>query len=118
MTLFKSPSRLVFVRLAVAATVVLLPLAGCGEGGSGDAANQSPADAAAQAAVMQKGLDLLYQTNDPFAAADSFRSVLKLNSTHYGARFQLAKALDLSGKPAEARPLWAEVLTAAESIND
>jgi Tfp pilus assembly protein PilF len=118
MTTFQVHSRLSVTRAFLAATAVVLLQAGCNRGSDSAASNQSPADIAAQAAVMQRGLDLLYKTNDPVSAADTFRAVLKLNPTHYGARFQLAKALDLSGKPAEARPLWSEILEAAEGIND
>jgi tetratricopeptide (TPR) repeat protein len=67
---------------------------------------------------MQKGVDLLYRSNNPFAAADTFRAVLAANPQHYGARFQLAKALDFSGRPEEARPIWVEVLSAAEAAKD
>lgn len=103
----------------IAASSMLLFQAACSKSGSSDAVpNTSTADAAAQAAVMQHGLDLMYKTNDPIDAVDTFRVVLKMNPTHYGARFQLAKSLDLSGRPTEAHPVWSEVLTAAEAIND
>jgi Tfp pilus assembly protein PilF len=83
--------------------------------GSNDAA-PPPASATTAEGRMSAGLELL--NRDPSAAADTFREVLKTNPTHYGARFQLAKALDLSGKPAEARPIWEEVLGAAEAVKD
>ena len=118
MTRSQSHSRLSFAGLLFAAPAIILWETACNKSGSSDATTQSPADAAAQAAVMQHGLDLVYKTNDPIDAVDTFRVVLKMNPTHYGARFQLAKALDLSGKPTEARPVWNEVLTAAEAIND
>lgn len=118
MTHFQSRSQLGFAGVIAASSMVLFQAA-CSKSGSGDAAaTQSPADAAAQAAVMQHGLDLVYKTNDPIDAIDTFRVVLKMNPTHYGAQFQLAKALDLSGRPTEARPVWNQVLTAAEAIND
>jgi len=116
MTRVTFPSRLSFATAAAAAIVVLQ--AACGKSDGSDSAALPSADAVSQAATMQRGLDLLYRTGDPVAAADSFRAVLKANSTHYGARFQLAKALDLSGRPVEARQLWTQVLEAAESIND
>jgi hypothetical protein len=37
---------------------------------------------------------------------------------HYGATFQLARALDQAGKPAEARPWWEKVLTLADGYKD
>lgn len=116
MTRVTFPSLLSFATAATAAIVVLQ--AGCGKSDAPDSAALPSPEAVSQAATMQRGLDLLYRTGDPVAAADSFRKVLNTNSTHYGARFQLAKSLDLSGKPEEARPLWTQVLGAAEAIKD
>jgi Tfp pilus assembly protein PilF len=82
-------------------------------GTSTDAAAARPEDAR-----MKEGLTLLYETKDPFGAEIAFRDVLKANPTHYGAHFQLARAIDYEGKPAEARPMWEEVLKSAESIKD
>jgi tetratricopeptide (TPR) repeat protein len=73
----------------------------------------SPVDAA-----MKAGLDALYGRKDPAAAIVQFRKVLEMNPTHYGANFQLASALDQSGKPAEARPLWEKVARMAEGYKD
>ncbi len=115
MTPFRSTSRLSFVTFAVVVSVVTL-LQGCDR--SASSGNEAGASPTAEASLMQKGLDLLYRTGDPISAVDTFRAVLKTNPTHYGARFQLAKALDLSGKPAEARPIWEEVLGAAEAVKD
>ncbi len=71
-----------------------------------------------QEQIMAAGLDLLYARNDPGAAAAQFRQVLERNPTHYGATFQLAKALDRAGNPAEARPWWKKALANAERAND
>jgi Tfp pilus assembly protein PilF len=116
MTRFRSTSRLSFVRFAVVVSVVTLAQAGCDRPAS--SGNAAGASSATEASLVQKGLDLLYKTGDALAAVDTFRAVLKANPTHYGARFQLAKALDLSGKPAEARPIWEQVLGAAEAVKD
>lgn len=67
---------------------------------------------------MKEGLTLMYDKNDPYDAEQAFRDVLKANPNHYGAHFQLARAIDREGKPAEARPLWQDVLKSAESISD
>jgi cytochrome c-type biogenesis protein CcmH/NrfG len=67
---------------------------------------------------MKAGLDALYGKKDPNAAAAEFRKVLAENPTHYGATYQLAKALDQAGKPAEARPLWEKVVKMAEGYGD
>lgn len=115
-----SPSRWAFVKsgtvvITVVITVVLLAAACDRPNGSNDATPKA-ASATTAEGRMSEGLELL--NRDPSAAADTFREVLKTNPTHYGARFQLAKALDLAGRPAEARPIWVEVLGAAESIKD
>jgi Tfp pilus assembly protein PilF len=81
--------------------------------GAAAASSNNPTDAR-----MTEGLDLLYKRNDPYAAEQAFRDVLKANPSHYGAHFQLAKAIDREGKPAEARPLYEEMLKSAQAIND
>ena len=67
---------------------------------------------------MAGGLNLLYTQNNPAAAAQQFRKVLEKNPTHYGATYQLAVALDKTGKPAEARPLWIKFLGMATAVKD
>jgi Flp pilus assembly protein TadD len=69
-------------------------------------------------ALMKSGIELMYAKSDPEAAARAFRKVLAKNPEHYGANFQLAVALDRSGMPAEARPLWEKSLAMAEAIKD
>lgn len=88
---------------------------------SGSEKAGTPADSTAakpEDARMKEGLALLYEKNDPFGAEQAFRDVLKVNPGHYGAHFQLARAIDRGGKPAEARPMWEEVLKSAESMKD
>ena len=68
--------------------------------------------------LMASGLDALYKKSDPNAAAAKFRQILALNPEHYGATLQLAKALDLAGKPDEALPVWRKMLGMAQSAND
>jgi tetratricopeptide (TPR) repeat protein len=75
-------------------------------------------ESAMQGALLNRGLDALYKRNDPVAAAALFRQVLDRNPDHYGANFQLAKALDRDGERAEARVLWEKVLKMAEGYND
>jgi Tfp pilus assembly protein PilF len=74
-------------------------------------------DAASQETLMTRGLALL-AGGDPVAAAATFREVLVINPTHYGAHYQLAVALDRAGKRSEARPLWEKVLRMADGYND
>ena len=82
-------------------------------------AAQSPAAAKeTEAELMQRGLQQMYQTQDAAAAEASFRAILALNPSHYGAHYQLAVALDRGGKPAEARAEWTEVLRQAQLYKD
>lgn len=82
------------------------------------ARNDDVRASANQGQLMKQGLDALYQRNDPVAATKLFRKVLELNPEHYGANFQLAKALDRDGHRAEARMLWEKVLKMAEGYKD
>ena len=103
-------------RLTLAAGLLALSVAGAC---SGKEAAQSPAAAAdTDAQLMTRGLQQLYQTNDPVGAEATFRAVLAKNPSHYGAHYQLAVALDRGGKPQDARPEWNEVLRLAQSFND
>ena len=74
-------------------------------------------NAAEQEALMQQGLRQL-QSADYAGAEASFRRILLLNPTHYGAHYQLAVALDQLGKRSEARTLWTQTLTMAEAYKD
>jgi Tfp pilus assembly protein PilF len=111
-----SPSRWALFKFGVVVIAVVLLAAACDRAGGSKDATPKAASATTAEGRMSEGLALF--NRDPSAAADTFREVLKTNPTHYGARFQLAKALDLAGRPAEARPIWVEVLGAAESIKD
>ena len=75
-------------------------------------------DTASESAMMALGLDLLYRRNDPSAAAEQFRVVLRRNPKHYGATYQLAAALDKAGQSAQARPVWQQVLGMATMYKD
>ncbi|MGH9441371.1 MAG: tetratricopeptide repeat protein [Thermoanaerobaculia bacterium] len=67
---------------------------------------------------MRKGLEALYAKHQLAEAAEDFRQVLADNPSHYGATFQLAYALELSGKREEANPLWQKVFEMASAIHD
>jgi tetratricopeptide (TPR) repeat protein len=75
-------------------------------------------DGQSESALMAAGLYALNNRRDPRAAAVEFRKVLERNPKHYGATFQLAKALDQAGKPKEAHPLWEKVLAMAQGYSD
>lgn len=69
-------------------------------------------------ALMQAALAAFYERNDAHSAVEKFREVLQRQPLHYGATYQLAKALDRDGRPAEAAVWWAKVLEAAELVGD
>jgi tetratricopeptide (TPR) repeat protein len=114
-SMLRKTSVVALFALAVATTA-------CGK--DSNAANDSlsataaATDSTAEDKAMAVGLDQLYQANDPISAASSFRQVLSGNPTHYGAHFQLAKSLDLSGHPDSARLVWNKFLPMAEAIKD
>lgn len=83
---------------------------------SGTAAPNLSNDATQQQ-LMREGLALLRAGQSSNAAA-SFRRVLAINPSHYGAHYQLAVALDALGKAAEARALWERVLRMATEYQD
>lgn len=97
----------------LAALAILVTTAGCGNGADRD---QPQADSATT--LMDQGLALLHQKNDPVGAQESFRNVIRRNPTHYGAHYQLAVALDRGGQPAQARIAWEEMRKLAEAIRD
>jgi tetratricopeptide (TPR) repeat protein len=70
------------------------------------------------ALLMTSGLNLMYDLNRPEDAAAEFRKILAENPDHYGATYQLATALDRSGRRDEARPLWEKVLGWAVTYKD
>jgi len=85
------------------------------------AKDSTPAAATAadpEAQLMQRGVALLHTSGDPVGAEAVFREVLQRNPMHYGARYQLAVALDQGGRVAEARTQWQSVLASAESMRD
>ncbi len=75
-------------------------------------------DARDEASLMRAGLDALYQRRDAETAVDRFRDVLARNPDHYGATFQLAKALDVAKRTEEANTMWRRVLAMAEAAHD
>ena len=68
--------------------------------------------------AMQAGLTALYQKQNARGAVALFREVLANRPGHYGATFQLAKALDLSGDTASATPIWRGMLDLARAQRD
>lgn len=68
--------------------------------------------------AMKAGLDAMYQKGDPARAVTLFREVLSYRDDHYGATFQLARALDRSGDSTAAVPVWKRMLELAIKTND
>jgi tetratricopeptide (TPR) repeat protein len=67
---------------------------------------------------MNDGVAALYGANDPARALTLFQKILAQNPNHYGASFQLARALTRVGKRDEARAAWQRALELARTIHD
>lgn len=82
------------------------------------AESAAPPAASGDEELMKAGLNALYARRDFAEAIDNFRKVLAHTPSHYGATFQLARALDGAGRTSESRPIWEKVLASAEQIGD
>ena len=78
----------------------------------GKSSSATAADPAAD--EMSAGL----HATEPNLAIVHFQRALALVPTHYGASFQLARALDRAGRKDEAQPIWERVLRMAERYDD
>jgi cytochrome c-type biogenesis protein CcmH/NrfG len=67
---------------------------------------------------MKAGLAAMYERKDARAAVSLFREVITNRADHYGATFQLAKALDQSGDSTAALPVWRRILDLARTAGD
>jgi len=67
---------------------------------------------------MNEGVALLYQMNRPHAALKKFSQVLSQNPNHYGAQYQRAKALDISGDIGGAISAWQAFEPTAQKTRD
>jgi Flp pilus assembly protein TadD len=76
-------------------------------------ANPLYTDAAMLAALLYH-----YQLGKPDVAVERYRGVMKLAPKHYGAHYQLAKALLASGRQDEAREAWKAFVPLAVEIGD
>jgi hypothetical protein len=68
--------------------------------------------------AMKAGLQAFYERKDPRTAVGLFTEALSNRPDHYGATFQLAKALDQSGDSAAANPVWRRMLDMARAAGD
>lgn len=74
--------------------------------------------ATSQAAMMGEGLRLLDEEHEAARAVDQFRALLAKNPDHYGATYQLARALDAAGRRDEATQVWQRMLSMAQAAGD
>lgn len=110
--------KMIYLHHSFAVASVLVLMTACGTDNSGLPANASSTGGSADSALMAKGMDLMYQKGDPVGAEQTFREVLQHIPNHYGAHFQLPAAVDRAGRPAEARPMWQDMLKLAQGISD
>jgi Tfp pilus assembly protein PilF len=69
-------------------------------------------------ASMLSALLRHYRLGDPTGAVERYREVLRLMPSHYGAHYQLAKALLASGRTEDAIVAWRAFLPLAEATGD
>ena len=86
---------------------VLLILSSCEDGSATD-----------DRGTMPEGVHALYERGDAPAAVGIFESILKKQPGHYGARYQLAVALEGAGRREEALATWRRFLSMAERTSD
>ncbi len=68
--------------------------------------------------LMRDGLAARYTRHDQSAAAISFLEILQIMPDHLGATYQLASALDASGRRDDARRYWQRTLELSERYGD
>jgi hypothetical protein len=69
-------------------------------------------------AVMRAALGAFYERANAAEAVPLFRKVLAAQPNHYGAMYQLAKALDVTGARVESTQWWTRVLAEARLVGD
>jgi cyclophilin family peptidyl-prolyl cis-trans isomerase len=100
--------------LAVACAVALIARSAFAAVAASTAAAPAPA---ADERDMNAGLTALNEKKFD-AAVDDFSRILKRTPTHYGATFQLARALEGAGRKKQARAQWDKSLKMAKHIRD
>jgi 4-amino-4-deoxy-L-arabinose transferase-like glycosyltransferase len=81
-------------------------------------AAESALRTASEVQLMNAALDARFRRHDLETAIRLLRSLLARNPRHYGARYQLAAALDAAGNAAEALAAWRAYLPTAELAGD
>ena len=67
-------------------------------------------------ALMERGLSMLHNEQNPRDAIGAFSEVLSQWPTHYGAAYQLAQALERDGQTASAKEAWERVAVNAHAV--
>jgi Flp pilus assembly protein TadD len=75
-------------------------------------------DGGDEATMMAVALEQLDGKHDANAAIAQLRALLARNPGHYGANWQLARALDAAGRRDEAREAWMKMLELTEAAGD
>ena len=104
--------------ILVCAALALLPATLAAAADASPKTGSLQAAAEDDASLMKTGVDLLYAKNNPAEAAAAFRKVLEHEPAHYGATYQLATALERSGRKKESSQAWEKTLELAEKYND
>ncbi|MFZ2957958.1 MAG: hypothetical protein WA705_13805 [Candidatus Ozemobacteraceae bacterium] len=68
--------------------------------------------------LMERGLKNLRINREPKKAIPVFECLLKLNSKHFGATFQLARSLDAAGRTRDSLPWYKKALDFAKKYGD
>ncbi len=68
--------------------------------------------------AMKRGLQALYERNDPSEAIVAFREILARSPAHYGAHYQLGVALDRVGQRDDGAKFWARTAALAKVYGD
>jgi tetratricopeptide (TPR) repeat protein len=101
-------------RIQIVVAVVIVGLIGCA---SWMKAQPGASTESHAQELIEHGMSLLAR-NEPDQAANYFRAALALSPQRSRAAYQLATALDRSGRAEEARPYWENVLQMAEASKD
>ncbi len=83
-----------------------------------DAEGGRPGSGAQAADPAANEVNLGLAATDPSEAVAHFRKALDESPMHYGATFQLARALDRAGRKDEAKAQWERVLRMAQQSGD
>ena len=79
---------------------------------------ESTSTGVAEDSIMKVAATKLYARRDPAGALSDLESVLRVNSSHYGALISLATAQQRLGNEIEARAAWTKVQTLATLYGD